>query len=76
MTAVLGRTRSAPRGGGHPRPEAVGGRDPFAAIGWAGRRAAVDGSDRVPTTFEEYWTFRRPVDPEAWRLTAIQHPPA
>jgi predicted lipid-binding transport protein (Tim44 family) len=36
--------------------------------------AVVDGSRSVPTTFEEYWTFARPVGPQSWRLSAIQQP--
>jgi predicted lipid-binding transport protein (Tim44 family) len=36
--------------------------------------AVVDGSRSAPTTFEEYWTFARPVGPQAWRLSAIQQP--
>jgi predicted lipid-binding transport protein (Tim44 family) len=32
----------------------------------------VDGSRTVPVKFEEYWTFTRPVGPNAWRLSAIQ----
>jgi predicted lipid-binding transport protein (Tim44 family) len=31
----------------------------------------VEGS-RTPQAFEEYWTFTRPVGPNAWRLSAIQ----
>ena len=38
--------------------------------------AVVDGSNSVPTSFEEYWTFTRPVGPNAWRLSAIQQPSA
>ena len=34
--------------------------------------AVVDGSDREPQPFEEYWTFARPVGPSRFRLTAIQ----
>jgi predicted lipid-binding transport protein (Tim44 family) len=33
--------------------------------------AVVDGN-RVPQDFEEYWTFVRPVGPNAWKLSAIQ----
>jgi predicted lipid-binding transport protein (Tim44 family) len=32
----------------------------------------VSGSDSQPIEFEEYWTFTRPVGPNAWRLTAVQ----
>jgi predicted lipid-binding transport protein (Tim44 family) len=32
----------------------------------------VDGSRSEPVKFEEYWTFVRPVGPNAWRLSAIQ----
>jgi predicted lipid-binding transport protein (Tim44 family) len=32
----------------------------------------VDGSRGEPVKFEEYWTFTRPVGPNAWRLSAIQ----
>jgi predicted lipid-binding transport protein (Tim44 family) len=32
----------------------------------------VDGSRTTPVKFEEYWTFTRPVGPNAWRLSAIQ----
>jgi predicted lipid-binding transport protein (Tim44 family) len=32
----------------------------------------VDGSRTEPVKFEEYWTFMRPVGPNAWRLSAIQ----
>ena len=32
----------------------------------------VDGSRSEPVKFEEYWTFTRPVGPNAWRLSAIQ----
>ncbi|PYM93579.1 MAG: hypothetical protein DME08_19160 [Candidatus Rokuibacteriota bacterium] len=34
--------------------------------------AVVEGSDREPQPFEEYWTFARPVGPSRFRLTAIQ----
>jgi len=34
--------------------------------------AVVEGSDRDPQPFEEYWTFVRPVGPNRFRLTAIQ----
>ncbi|MBI4013534.1 MAG: Tim44 domain-containing protein [Candidatus Rokubacteria bacterium] len=36
--------------------------------------AVVEGSNSVPTGFEEYWTFTRPVGPNPWRLSAIQQP--
>jgi predicted lipid-binding transport protein (Tim44 family) len=36
-----------------------------------GRGGIVSGS-RNPERFEEYWTFTRPVGPNAWTLTAIQ----
>lgn len=36
--------------------------------------AVVEGSNSVPTGFEEYWTFARPVGPNPWRLSAIQQP--
>jgi len=32
----------------------------------------VEGSRSEPVKFEEYWTFVRPVGPNAWRLSAIQ----
>jgi predicted lipid-binding transport protein (Tim44 family) len=32
----------------------------------------VTGSRTTPVKFEEYWTFTRPVGPNAWRLSAIQ----
>ena len=32
----------------------------------------VEGSRTEPVKFEEYWTFARPVGPNAWRLSAIQ----
>ncbi|MEX0802213.1 MAG: Tim44 domain-containing protein, partial [Candidatus Binatia bacterium] len=34
--------------------------------------AVVSGSDSEPIQFEEYWTFSRPVGPNAWKLTAVQ----
>ena len=34
--------------------------------------AVVSGSDSAPVEFEEYWTFTRPVGPNAWKLTAVQ----
>jgi predicted lipid-binding transport protein (Tim44 family) len=38
--------------------------------------AVLEGSKTTPTTFEEYWTFTRPVGPNPWRLSAIQQPTA
>ncbi len=32
----------------------------------------VVGSDSEPVQFEEFWTFSRPVGPNAWKLTAVQ----
>jgi predicted lipid-binding transport protein (Tim44 family) len=34
--------------------------------------AVVSGSNSDPIQFEEYWTFSRPVGPNAWKLTAVQ----
>jgi predicted lipid-binding transport protein (Tim44 family) len=34
--------------------------------------AVVAGSRSGPERFEEFWTFTRPVGPNAWKLTAIQ----
>jgi predicted lipid-binding transport protein (Tim44 family) len=34
--------------------------------------AVVSGSADEPIQFEEYWTFSRPVGPNAWKLTAVQ----
>lgn len=34
----------------------------------------LEGSRTTPVKFEEYWTFMRPVGPNAWRLSAIQQP--
>ncbi|HUC97829.1 MAG TPA: Tim44/TimA family putative adaptor protein [Candidatus Polarisedimenticolaceae bacterium] len=34
--------------------------------------AVVSGSSDEPIQFEEYWTFSRPVGPNAWKLTAVQ----
>jgi predicted lipid-binding transport protein (Tim44 family) len=34
--------------------------------------SVVSGSRTAPERFEEFWTFTRPVGPNAWRLTAIQ----
>jgi predicted lipid-binding transport protein (Tim44 family) len=34
----------------------------------------VAGSRTEPVKFEEYWTFARPVGPNAWKLSAIQQP--
>jgi len=39
-----------------------------------GTGTVVDGSDTVPVKFEEYWTWVRPVGPNAWRLSAINQP--
>jgi predicted lipid-binding transport protein (Tim44 family) len=36
--------------------------------------AVVEGSNTAPTSFEEFWTFTRPVGPNPWRLSAIQQP--
>jgi predicted lipid-binding transport protein (Tim44 family) len=36
--------------------------------------AVVEGSRTEPAGFEEFWTFTRPVGPNAWRLSAIQQP--
>jgi predicted lipid-binding transport protein (Tim44 family) len=35
-------------------------------------KQVVEGSRTTPTKFEEYWTFVRPVGPNAWKLSAIQ----
>jgi len=32
----------------------------------------VSGSDTEPVQFQEFWTFTRPVGPNAWKLTAVQ----
>ena len=32
----------------------------------------LEGSRTEPVKFEEYWTFTRPVGPNAWKLSAIQ----
>ena len=32
----------------------------------------LEGSRTEPVKFEEYWTFVRPVGPNAFRLSAIQ----
>jgi predicted lipid-binding transport protein (Tim44 family) len=32
----------------------------------------VEGSRTAPVSFQEFWTFVRPVGPNPWRLTAIQ----
>jgi predicted lipid-binding transport protein (Tim44 family) len=32
----------------------------------------VQGDDKVPVKFEEYWTWVRPVGPNPWKLSAIQ----
>jgi predicted lipid-binding transport protein (Tim44 family) len=34
--------------------------------------AVVQGSNSEPVEFEEFWTFSRPVGPNAWKLTAVQ----
>jgi predicted lipid-binding transport protein (Tim44 family) len=34
--------------------------------------AVVNGSNTDPIQFEEYWTFSRPVGPNAWKLSAVQ----
>ena len=34
--------------------------------------SVVSGSATQPEAFEEFWTFTRPVGPNAWRLSAIQ----
>lgn len=34
--------------------------------------AVVNGSNAEPVEFEEYWTFTRPVGPNAWKLSAVQ----
>jgi predicted lipid-binding transport protein (Tim44 family) len=34
----------------------------------------VQGDDRMPVKFEEYWTWVRPVGPNVWKLSAIQQP--
>jgi predicted lipid-binding transport protein (Tim44 family) len=34
--------------------------------------AVVSGSNSEPIEFGEYWTFSRPVGPNAWKLTAVQ----
>jgi len=36
--------------------------------------AVVEGSNTVPTGFDEFWTFVRPVGPNPWQLSAIQQP--
>src|SRR5919108_671928 len=32
----------------------------------------LSGSNSDPIQFEEYWTFSRPVGPNAWKLSAVQ----
>ena len=32
----------------------------------------VSGNNSDPVEFQEYWTFARPVGPNAWKLTAVQ----
>lgn len=34
----------------------------------------LEGSKTEPVKFEEYWTFTRPVGPNAWKLSAITQP--
>ena len=34
--------------------------------------AVVEGSKTEPQSFDEYWTFTRPVGPNLWKLSAIQ----
>jgi predicted lipid-binding transport protein (Tim44 family) len=34
--------------------------------------AVINGSDSNAVEFEEFWTFTRPVGPNAWKLTAVQ----
>jgi predicted lipid-binding transport protein (Tim44 family) len=34
--------------------------------------SVISGSDSEPIEFEEYWTFTRPVGPNAWKLSAVQ----
>ena len=34
--------------------------------------SVVSGNDSQPVQFEEFWTFTRPVGPNAWKLTAVQ----
>jgi predicted lipid-binding transport protein (Tim44 family) len=34
--------------------------------------AIASGSDSEPVEFEEYWTYSRPVGPNAWKVTAVQ----
>ena len=34
--------------------------------------AVVSGSNSDPIEFQEYWTFNRPVGPNAWKLAAVQ----
>ena len=34
--------------------------------------SVINGSDSEPVQFEEYWTFSRPVGPNAWKLSAVQ----
>jgi predicted lipid-binding transport protein (Tim44 family) len=36
--------------------------------------SVISGSDSEPIEFEEYWTFTRPVGPNAWKLSAVQQP--
>ncbi len=34
--------------------------------------AVISGNNSDPIEFEEYWTFTRPVGPNAWKLSAVQ----
>jgi predicted lipid-binding transport protein (Tim44 family) len=34
--------------------------------------SVISGSNSEPIEFEEYWTFTRPVGPNAWKLSAVQ----
>jgi predicted lipid-binding transport protein (Tim44 family) len=34
--------------------------------------AVLSGSNSQPVEFEEYWTYSRPVGPNAWKLSAVQ----
>jgi predicted lipid-binding transport protein (Tim44 family) len=36
------------------------------------RDTVVEGSNSEAIEFEEFWTFSRPVGPNAWKLTAVQ----
>ena len=39
---------------------------------FTGSGEVVEGNRTEPVKFEEFWTFVRPVGPNAWRLSAIQ----